>query len=863
MTASAPLSRSRFSGFLRAAWARLPGGVGWAVLALGVTGLALVALHGLLREVAYDDVVVAIGTTSAQQLGWAALATILSYLALTGYDFSSLRYVGAKVPTRLVMLTSFVAFALGNTVGLGVLTGGAVRMRLYSAAGVEPAAIARAIGFNAVAFGFGLTVVGAVSLLLAGGGLAATLGVPLPVLQVGAATALLLALLGIGACFRLRQLRLGDAILIPLPRGSLASGQLLVSSLEILTAGMVLWALLPHAGLHILTFIACYAVAISLGVISHVPGGLGVFEAVMLVGVGDVVPREQLAGALVLYRCIYYLAPLALALMLLVAFELRRSVMAPVVRAAAQLSPLFLAVTLFVTAVMLLVSGALPATDDATELLALHVPLPLVEAAHLISSLAGLLMLFVVRGILQRLDASWWAALFISGIGFVLALPKGFSLLEMAILGFLSCMLILSRHEFDRRASLFALRFTAEWWMLVASVLALTLWILFYAYRDVDYAHPLWWQFEFDAHAPRSLRAALAIILLTAGVAFWQMFRPAPLAIPRPDDAALAQMQQIVAAQPRADAALALMGDKHLLFSRSGRAFLMYGQQGRSLVALFDPVGPVEEWQELVWRFKELADERAARAAFYQIRPADLSLYLDAGFQVFKLGEYASVPLPDFNLQGARRAPLRHACNRAEREGLSLRVVEPSGVAELLAELKAVSDAWLAAHGLNEKGFSLGRFDPEYLQRNPVALVKKEGRILAFASLLRTDAMDEASVDLMRHLPDVPPGTMEFLFVRLIQHFQTLGYQRFGLGMAPLSGMADHPLAPAWHRVARLLFAKGEQFYGFRGLRNFKEKFAPQWEARYLAATGNMDAVKSVVDVAVLIGGGLRKVVAG
>ena len=104
-----------------------------------VTAVALVfdALRGLLHQVRYAEVVQQVAAQPTSNLLWAGLATVLGYFVLTGYDVSALRYAGAKVRRSTVLLTSFIAYALGNTVGLGVLTGGAVRMRLYTAAGVE------------------------------------------------------------------------------------------------------------------------------------------------------------------------------------------------------------------------------------------------------------------------------------------------------------------------------------------------------------------------------------------------------------------------------------------------------------------------------------------------------------------------------------------------------------------------------------------------------------------------------------------------------------------------------------------------------------------------------------------------------
>ncbi|MET0282579.1 MAG: bifunctional lysylphosphatidylglycerol flippase/synthetase MprF [Steroidobacteraceae bacterium] len=825
-----------------------------------IAALLTEALHGMLREISYQELLGAIRTTHPLALVLAVLATAISYFALTGYDHSSLRYVGAKVPYRLTAQTAFIAYALSNTIGLGVLTGGAVRMRLYSAAGIEAGIISRAIAFNAAAFGLGISMVGAFALLWGAEDVGPTVHVSPLLLQLAAGILLVAGTALIILCRDGRERRLFGRVMIRLPSASLALQQLLFSAIDIAATAAVLWVLLPPGAISFADFVGFFAIAIVLGVLSHVPGGLGVFEAIMLLALHDKVPPQTLAAALVLYRLIYYVLPLLLALALLVVHESRRATTA-ITKAAVGLAPLLLAAYTLVVGVILLISGVTPATDDATDLLQLYIPLPIVEASHFFGSIAGLGLLIVARGMLQRLDAAWWAGLALGMASMVLAIPKGFALSEMLLIAFLVLALGLSKKQFTRRASLFAQPFTGGWLLSVAAIVAAMTGLLFFAYRDIDYNDQLWWQFEFNGHAPRSLRALVAIALLALAVATRQLLRtPAPK-LPKADPALLDQAQQVINAQDAAEACVALMGDKHFLFSPSGRSFLMFGRRGRSWVGLFDPVGPQSEWHDLVWRFIEESRKHGGRTSFYQVRPQTLSVYLDAGLRVFKLGEYASVPLPEFSLQGKPRAPLRQAISRGEREGLTLEVLEPAQVAPHLAELRSISDAWLAEHRTAEKGFSLGSFSPHYLRRVSVALVRQNGRAIAFATLMTTGRRIEASVDLMRHLPGSPGGTMDFLFTKLLLHFQAQGFQRFGLGMAPLSGMASHPLAPNWHRAGRLLFSHGENFYNFQGLRAFKEKFAPEWEARYLAAPGGLTPLFVLADIAALISGGYRGVI--
>lgn len=836
----------------------------WLIAGAALLVLALLAeaLHGLFAEFSYAQLIDAIRSTEPWAIAGAVLATLVSYVALTGYDHSSLRYVGARVPYRIAAETAFIGYALANTVGLGVLTGGAVRMRLYGAAGIEAGTISRIIAFNAAAFTLGISVVGAIAVLWGADAVAPALHVPAILLRALASAVLAAAAILLLLCRNGRERLLFGRIRVRLPSISLALQQLLISAIDIAATAAVLWCLLPAGTITFSEFVGFFAIAIVLGVLSHVPGGLGVFEAVMLVALRDHMPTETLAAALVLYRLIYYVLPLLLALGLLIVLEIRRATTTAVTQAAVSLAPLLLAAYTLVIGVMLLISGVTPATDEATELLALHIPLPIVEASHFLGSIAGLGLLFVARGMLLRLDAAWWGGLLLGAVSLVLAIPKGIAISEMVLLTCLVVALALSHPQFTRRASLLAQPFTGGWLLSIAVIIVALTGLLFFAYRDVDYTHQLWWQFEFDGHAPRSLRALVAVALLALALAMRQLLRPPAAALPRSDAHELERAAAIVRAQESADACLALMGDKHFMFSASGRAFLMFGRRGRSWVSLFDPIGPQSEWPDLVWQFLETAREQGGRASFYQVRPSTLPVYLDAGLRVFKLGEYAYVSLPDFSLKGKTRSDLRQAINRGERESMQLEVLPAPHTPQTIEQVRAISDAWLAEHQTAEKSFSLGSFSPQYVQQQPIAVVRAGSRIVAFATLMTTDTRQEASVDLMRHLPDAPNGTMDFLFTKLLLHFQAEGYGRFGLGMAPLSGMAEHPLAPRWHRFGRLLFAHGENFYNFQGLRSFKQKFHPQWEARYLAAPGGIAPLLVLADTAALISGSLRGVIA-
>ena len=268
-----------------------------------------------------------------------------------------------------------------------------------------------------------------------------------------------------------------------------------------------------------------------------------------------------------------------------------------------------------------------------------------------------------------------------------------------------------------------------------------------------------------------------------------------------------------------------------------------------------DPVGDAVAGADLVWRFAEMADRAGARAVFYAVTPESLPLYLDLGLAILKTGEVARVDLRTFTMKGKERQDSRSALSRATREGLEFSILPKAEVPANMDELREISDAWLALKSGEEKGFSLGRFDPDYLAEFDFAVLRREGRIVAFANLWRGAEKNEISVDLMRYRPDVSKVLMDALFAHLILYGQSEGYTWFNLGAAPLSGLADHPLASTWNRMGTFIYRRGDEFFNFEGLRAFKQKFGPVWTPVYLAAPGGLELPRALVDVAGLISG--------
>jgi len=650
----------------------------------------------------------------------------------------------------------------------------------------------------------------------------------------------------------------------PLPSIQILLFQIAIASIDWALAASILYTLLPAtATLSYHGFLGIFLLAQIAGIASQIPGGLGVFESVILLLLSPIVPASSIFGSLLVYRGLYYLLPLTVALVLLGADEAvhKKEGLRRLAHTFGQWMPRFvphvLAFTTFVSGAMLLFSGTIPAVTWRLSWLKDFLPLPVMEISHLLGSLAGMGLLIVAWGLRRRLDAAYILTLILLGSGIVFSLLKGFDYEEALALAVMLGALLPCRHYFYRKASLFSEPFTPAWIAAIILVLSGAAWFGIFAYKHVEYSHDLWWRFTLSGDAPRFLRATMGAIAAALIFAIGRLLRPAPPKRVMLEHEDLEKVTITVQQSNRTYANLALLGDKTFLSNHKGNAFIMYNTIGRSWVAMGDPIGPAEEWPELLWRFHELCNRYDGWTVFYEIGPEKIHLYLDLDLSVLKLGEEARIPLETFSLEGGARKGLRHSLHKLEKEGCTFEVITPEGIPLLMLELRRISDTWLSEKNTGEKGFSLGFFNEDYLKRFPAGIVRKNGKIVAFANIWQGAEKEELSIDLMRYVSEAPHDVMEYLFTRLILWGKQEGYRWFNLGMAPLSGIEDRPPAPLWNKVGVFIFRHGEHFYNFQGLRQYKGKFDPTWEPRYLACPGGLALPRILTDLASLISGGL------
>ena len=879
---------------LGAVWGRARGSLTHplltAAISLGVFIVALIFINEEMTRHSPQDLKVAFEAVNPWSLLGAVACVGLAYAALTFNDRFALTMLGKSLPRARTARASIAAYALANSLGYSWVTAGTARLRLYRKWGLQPAEIGTLSFLTGSAVQVGGLTAAALGLLYAAPEIA--LHGPFHALVWYSLGLVLLvpgALWLVYARFGSAQSRIGEAV-IHRPEFGKAFTQLAITVLEWMCAAGVLYFLLPdHGGWSYPAFLAVYVLAGLLGALSGTPGGFGIFEAAILTLAPVTQDTPGAAVALVVYRLIYTFIPLVIGTIIL-GLDHAAPAARPAAKAARtmgtslgarlsarlgmtlgeatlELSPRILSTLVFMAGLVLLSSVATPALSarmqaiDAWDLRAIS------DLSHFAASIVGVLLLLIAAGLWRKVTAAWGGAILLLSGGIIFSLAKGLDWEEATILAIVLGLALPCRAAFTRKSALGPNLLSPAWIAALAGAVAAAGWLSLFAYQNVEFRAELWWDFVRDNDAARSLRALTAACVMTLFVAVWALFTPWRASLKRASDPAdMARAQAILerAQNPRADANLAFLGDKLFLFSESGESFVMYRARGNRWIIYGDPIGLTSERQALLRQVRDAADQAGARPIYYAVSRELVPDFAESGYVVRKIGETAIVDLETFTLIGKDAQNLRTSRNKMAREDVRFFFSPASETAGLLDEMEPISRAWLRAHHGGEKTFSLGTFDRTYLSRFPTAYVRdKTGAMIAFASLWTTPDGEEIAIDLMRHSPSAPHGVMDYLFVEIALWAKEQNYRRFDLAMAPLSGLSDLKGAPFLVRLGAIVFEEGEEVYGFRGLRRFKDKFNPTWKPLYLCAPPDVMLPAALLDVAALTSGGLRAMLKG
>jgi phosphatidylglycerol lysyltransferase len=344
----------------------------------------------------------------------------------------------------------------------------------------------------------------------------------------------------------------------------------------------------------------------------------------------------------------------------------------------------------------------------------------------------------------------------------------------------------------------------------------------------------------YTRHA-RWFLGSLHILGLVSGlVALYSLFRPVAYRLAtQPRHRAM--MKSILEQHGRSSLDyFKLFPPKSYFFSAGHTCGIAYATVGGIALSLGDPAGPAAELEQATADFMRFCADNGWAVAFHQAQPDMLPVYHRLGLQAIKIGEEAIVDLERFVDDTLKHSKhMRHSRNKFEKEGYKLARFLPPHEPALLDTIEEISREWLQIPGRHERGFSLGYFDRGYMKECPLLILyDPEGRAIAFVNQVPSYRPGEATIDLMRHGVDVPNGTMDYLFTALLLALKDEGLRTFDLGMAPYAGVGEEPGAPIEERAAHQLAEQMSRFVSYKGMQEYKAKFDPVWEDRYLVYQG-------------------------
>lgn len=828
---------------------------------------ALFMVHNQLKNQDMNNIMSALQTTPTWIAATAFVLTIINYLILAAYDGLALYFTGhTKIPLPKVIAAALLSYAISNNTGHAWAAGGSIRYRFYSKWGVPGWDILKISLFLAITYLLGAISLGLVGSLLLPHYSSNAAEQPHAIYWISVICGT--TLLGYwGMVWFWRKPFLFKGFELHLPSLSMTFWQTVVSSIDIVLSSIVLWVLLlGKVDIGFSGFVMVFVVAQVAGVISQVPGGIGVFEGAFLWLMSDIQGSDQhatLIGALMLFRTIYFFIPLLLAGIGLLGHEIFNHHQTLVktnhnlIRILTIIVFKLYAYGLLFAGGILVVSGLLRNPETLNWLHDL-LPLPMVGKSPIVSSLFGVLLLFLARGTRLKIDAAWFGNLILLGCGIVFSLLNGFNWQGALGLSAILILMLPTRRYFRRPSSLLQMSFSTYWLAKNTLILVGSICLGFYACRNVESTPELAWLGSYENNTPNSLW----ILVFMVVVPFYYVLRQVlgiapPKRLNKPSASELTEAHQLLIQSPHTQGFLALLGDKHLFWNAERSAFIMFAATAKFWISVSDPIGQQSAFKSLLKQFQEQADHHGAKAVFYKVNADLLPYYLDLGLSLYKLGEEAKVSLPSFSLQGKQYDAQRSRRNKFNKMGYYFEILSGKDAEAALPCLRHISDAWMSNKRAREKGFSLGFFDEDYLRHTNIAVIKDDaGNIKAFANLWQTANREELSIDLMRYDPNTQKGIMDFLFAELMLWGKAENYQWFSLGLAPLAGLERCPLAPLWHKIGSTVFDMGDQFYNFKGLHEYKAKYAPHWESRYIAAPGGLSIPFILVSITCLISGG-------
>ena len=503
-----------------------------------------------------------------------------------------------------------------------------------------------------------------------------------------------------------------------------------------------------------------------------------------------------------------------------------------------------------------LTSAIQPALRNRLAVIEAIFPLEVLHGGRITSALAGFALLLLAGNLWRRKRAAWVLTILLLVVSILVHLIKGLDFEEASLGLSLLTLLVILRNSFHASSDRPSLRnglsvlLTAFGFTLIYGVIGFYLLDRHFSARfgfldALRQTIVMFTSFYNPGLEPitgfgKYFADSIYIIGLgTVGFALLMLIRPVLIRLPA-TAGERTRAEEIVHQHGRTALARPALFDDKSYFFGSGETVIAYAARKRGAIALGDPIGPPDQAEVAIASFLDFCTRNDWTPAFASTLPDYLGAYQAAGFDVICIGYEAIVVLDTFTLEGSEKKGIRYSVNHMEKLGFRTEVHLPPLEDGLMRSLQEISDAWLTSRHGGEMHFSDGWFDDSYLRNGPVIVVHApDGSPTAFANLVPEYQKNELTIDLMRHYREVEHGTMEFLFVKMLQWAKEKGYDTFSLGLSAVVGVGEKQSDPRVEQALHTVADYVSRFYNFKGLHDFKEKFHPRWEPRYLVYPGS------------------------
>lgn len=598
--------------------------------------------------------------------------------------------------------------------------------------------------------------------------------------------------------------------------------------------------ILMGVSVNIREIIPLFIAATVIGIASMIPGELGSFDLMMLIGLSALgISKETVVAWLLLFRLFYYFVPFALGLILFfknlgTTINSRyNGIPVNLLRESAHKLETLL---LYFTGTMLVLSATIPEAFSQSTFLQRLNPIHSRVIVVFPAILLGFLLIVAGRGISARVKRAYVPTILIVALTFLYSILAGFRISTGIFLALLLLFVIFSKNELFREQMVYS----AEWLtidgLIMGSLAVLYIIIGVYNSPNIHHRHDLPEFFLFPSEQIWIVGFVAILIVALIILLLIHFLKNKRIQIGEPLDET--RIQHILEKfGGNADSQLVFLKDKQVFYYNNGdedTVFFQLATFNNKILVMGDPSGKKTDFEAAIEALITQVDRYNYLPVFYENSEEMVMILHEFGYDFIKFGERAYVHLPDFTLSGKKMKGQRASFNKVLKAGYQFEVIKPPFSSETITALKKISDEWLAGH--KEKGFSLGFFSEDYLQRAPIAVIKNETEIVAFANFMPTYTDTIGTIDLMRHSPTkAPSGTMDFLFINLFQYMRdemVLDY--FDLGMAPLANVGTSRKSFTQERIAYLVYNFGSHFYSFGGLKEYKDKYADDWVPEYV-----------------------------